>query len=99
MWSIEFLAWASGCQDRTKVPGAAHTPGRRRAPPYRFRVLFTRTRGEGAKAEVLFRHEVSLELEAKSGTVYLVEAVYGGDDPARCTATVREAVVAPAPSP
>jgi hypothetical protein len=72
-----------------------------RFPPgaYRFRVVFSRTQGEGSKAVVLFRHEVSVEVETKSDTAYLVEAVFGADDPARCTATVREAVFAPAPSP
>jgi len=71
-----------GCEQQTSP----------RFPPgaYRFRVVFSRTQGEGSKAAVLFRHEVSLELDTHSDAAYLVEAVYGGDDPAHCSATVRE---------
>jgi hypothetical protein len=73
---------SAGCEQQTSP----------RFPPgaYRFRVAFSRTQGEGSKAVVLFRHEASVEVETKSDAAYLVEAVYGGDDPGQCTATVRE---------
>lgn len=62
---------------------------------YRFRVVFSRTQGEGGKAAVLFRHEVAVEIETRSNTAYLVEAMYGGDTPGQCNATVREARFVP----
>jgi hypothetical protein len=72
----------AGCEQQTSP----------RFPPgaYRFRVVFTRTLGESSKVTVLFRHEVAVEVETSSDTAYLVEAVYGGDDPGLCTAAVRE---------